>query len=99
MATDPGIGYKIVGVVTDVKGECSAGHKVGDKFNISCYDCGGLCGFFYHDSFPNLMTFQFGGTLPWWEGDTITVKCPDMDNQVTVKLERFDRPDNLHGKE
>jgi len=91
MATDPGIGFKILGIVTEVKGECSAGHKIGDQFDIGCYDCGGLCGFFYHDIFPNLMTFQFGGNLPWWEGDTITVKCPDMDNQVTVKLERSER--------
>jgi hypothetical protein len=42
-------------------------------------------------TFPNLSTFQFGGTLPWWEGDTIELQCPDSYNLVTSKLERFER--------
>ena len=91
MAADPGIGYKIKATITGVKGDCSAGHKEGEKFEISCYNCGGLCGFFYHDLFPSLMTFQFGGALPWWEGDSIEVQCPDPDNLVTMKLERIPR--------
>lgn len=91
MAIDPGLGYKLVATVVEVKGDCSAGHQVGDIFEISAYNTGGLCGFYYHDIFPNLMTFQFGGSLPWWEGDTITLGCPDPDNQVTIKLERTAR--------
>jgi len=91
MAEDPGMGYKIRATITGVKGECSAGHKAGESFELSCYNCGGLCGFFYHDLFPTLMTFQFGGSLPWWEGDSIEVQCPDPDNLVTMKLERKTR--------
>ena len=63
----------------------------GDTFEISCHDPGGLCGFFYHDVFPNLLAFQFGGNLPWWEGDTIELQCPDPYNLVTMKLERSKR--------
>jgi uncharacterized repeat protein (TIGR04076 family) len=37
------------------------------------------------------MTFQFGGNLPWWEGDTIQLQCPDSHNLVTMKLERSKR--------
>jgi len=91
MAEDPGYGYKIVATIIDSKGTCGAGHKVGDTFEISCHNTGGLCGWFYHDIFPSLQTFQFGGNLPWWEEDTIEVRCPDPYNLVTMKLERSKR--------
>ncbi len=91
MAKDPKVGKKVVATITGVKGECNAGHKVGDTFDISCHDTGGLCGFFYHDLFPSLSTFQFGGKLPWWEEDTIELECPDRYNLVSMKLERSDR--------
>ena len=91
MAEDPGIGYRVVATVTAAKGECSAGHRVGERFEISCHNPGGLCGFFYHDIFPNLSTFQFGGRLPWWKGETAEMGCPDPHNQVTIRLERFKR--------
>ncbi len=91
MALDPGIGHKVLATVIGAKGKCSAGHKVGDSFEISCHDPGGLCGFFYHDIFPSLSTFQFGGNLPWWQGDSIELSCPDHFNLVTLKLERSER--------
>jgi uncharacterized repeat protein (TIGR04076 family) len=91
MAKDPGVGQKVMATITGVKGECGAGHQEGDTFEISCYNPGGLCGFFYHDIFPNLSTFQFGGNLPWWRGNTIELRCPDPVNLVTIKFERFER--------
>jgi len=91
MANDPGIGYKVKATVIGAKGTCSADHKEGDTFEISCHNPNGLCGFFYHDIFPSLSTFQFGGNLPWWQGDTIQVSCPDSYNLVTMKLEREKR--------
>ena len=91
MANDPGIGFRVLATITGVKGNCNAGHQEGEAFEISCHNPGGLCGFFYHDIFPALMTFQFGGHLPWWEGDTIHVGCPDSHNLVTLKLERTKR--------
>ena len=91
MAKDPGIGYRMVAKIISVKGECSAGHKTGDTFEISCHDPAGLCGYFYHDIFPALSTFQFGGSLPWWQGDTIELACPDSDNLVKLRLTRTKR--------
>ncbi|MFC1533497.1 TIGR04076 family protein [Thermodesulfobacteriota bacterium] len=91
MADDPGIGYQIVATVIEGKGKCNAGHKEGDTFEISCHNPDGLCGFFYNSIFPSLQTFQFGGNLPWWEGDTIHAECPDRYNLVTMKLERSKR--------
>jgi len=91
MAEDPGIGYRIVAEVINAEGSCSAGHKAGDKMEISCHNPGKMCGWFYHDIFPDLCTFQFGGSLPWWNGDTIEVQCRDPYNLVTIKLERTKR--------
>jgi len=91
MAKDPEIGKKMIATVMDVKGDCSAGHVKGETFEICCHNPAGLCGFFFHDIFPSLSTFQFGGNLPWWEGDVIELQCPDSYNLVTLKLERFDR--------
>ena len=91
MANDPGLGYRIVATVISVGGHCSAGHGEGDTFEISCHNPAGLCGFFYHAIFPELSTFQFGGSLPWWQGNTIELQCPDPHNLVTLKLERTKR--------
>jgi len=91
MATEPGIGKKVLLTVKSVKGDCSAGHQSGESFEISCHNPGGLCGFFYHDIFPSLSTFQFGGNLPWWEGDEIELQCPDSANLVTITLKRSER--------
>ncbi len=88
MANEPKIGYRIAGVITDVKGICSAGHTKGETFEISCHNPSGLCGFFYHDIFPSLSTFQFGGSMPWWQEDTIELQCPDSQNLVTMRLTR-----------
>jgi uncharacterized repeat protein (TIGR04076 family) len=72
--------------VVEVKGECTAGHKKGDRFQISCYDSGGLCGFFYHDIFPSLSVMQYGGKYPWASQDELVLECADRHNLVTLKL-------------
>lgn len=74
--------------VISVKGQCSAGHKPGDTFEIGCWDTGALCGFFYHDIFPNLSVMQFGGEYPWGSGDELTLECPDRQNVVTIRIRR-----------
>ena len=62
------IGYRLIGTIKSVKGTCVAGHKVGDKLEISGHSSGGLCGFFYHDILPVVTMLQFGGGTqghPW----------------------------------
>ena len=80
--------FKITAIVTGLKGECAKGHKAGDKIELSAHDSGGLCGFFYHDIFPVLMMLQFGGSLPWMEGDVIKTECPDRGNILEIELRR-----------
>ena len=81
---------KIVGEIKEVKGHCTAQHKVGDKIELSCHNANGLCGFFYHDIFPTLQTLQFGGEFPWQpDPDIVSVECPDRHNLVTMELKRI----------
>ena len=92
MAKDPGLGYQVTATIKEVKGKCGAGHQAGETFEISCHNPAGLCGWFYHNIFPALQTFQFGGNLPWWKGDVIELTCPDPKHPVTIRLERKKRP-------
>lgn len=76
------------GVVKSIKGHCGAGHQVGQELIFSCWDPGGLCGFFYHDIFPNLAVLQFGGTFPWAPEGVLTLECPDRHNLVTLEVRK-----------
>ena len=82
--------YKIVGTIKDVKGRCNVKHKKGDVIELSGHDSGGLCGFFYHDIFPSIITLQFGGTFPWSQDpDIVELECPDRFNVVKIELKRI----------
>ena len=82
------LGYKVAGTVKSVKGRCSAGHKGGDKIELSAHNTGGLCGFFYHDIFPTVHLLQFGGQYPWGDPDGVQLECMDKYNAVTIALQR-----------
>ncbi len=82
------IGYKVIGTVKSMKGTCGWGHKVGDRIELSGHNTGGLCGFFYHDIFPDIIMLQFGGQYPWGDPDVMTVECRDRRNLVTLELRR-----------
>ncbi|MBW1785995.1 MAG: TIGR04076 family protein [Deltaproteobacteria bacterium] len=88
MATQPEGVPALKAEIIAVKGECSAGHGVGDRLQVGCWDTGGLCGFFYHDIFPNMNVMQFGGKYPWGSADEMTLECPDRDNAVTIRIRR-----------
>lgn len=92
MAADkPKHGYKVIGTIKSVKGHCNAGHKVGDKVEISTRKTAGLCGWFYYDMFPNIVMLQTGCD-PWGDGvrveKGILMRCADIDNEVTIELKR-----------
>ncbi len=87
MAKNPGFGKRLTAEVTGLKGKCSAGHKVGDTFELSMHDTGGLCGAFYHAIFPEINVMQFGGAYPWG-GDEMEFVCPDTFNLLKIKVRR-----------
>ena len=84
------IGFRVVGIIKEVKGSCSVGHKAGDELELSMYNTGGLCGAFYHDVFPYVLMLQMGGSFPaeWGEQDLIELDCMDKYNAVTIQLKR-----------
>lgn len=88
MAIDPGFGRKLKAEVIGLKGQCNAGHKPGDSFNVSCYDSGGTCGFLYNAIFPTLNVMQFDGSYPWGTDEAI-LNCPDSYNLLTIKVSRI----------
>lgn len=72
--------------VVSILKNCSAGHKVGDKFDINTHKTGGICGYCYHQMFPTLMNMCYQGQIPWYNNDEWTYKCPDSYNLVTFKV-------------
>jgi uncharacterized repeat protein (TIGR04076 family) len=84
------LGYRVVGTITSVKGHCNAGHKAGDRIELSGHSSGGLCGFLYHDIFPYVIMLQFGGGFPadWGDPDVIHMECLDKFNLVKIELKR-----------
>ena len=85
------LGYRVVGTIKAVKGTCSAGHKMGDKLELSGHNTAGLCGFFYHDIYPYIIMLQFGGSFPaeWGDQDVVELDCMDKWNLVTLELRRI----------
>jgi uncharacterized repeat protein (TIGR04076 family) len=79
---------RVVGTIKRAKGVCTIGHKVGDKFELSGYSSGGLCGYFYHDIFPFIIMLEYGGGYPWGDPDTMQWECIDKANAVTIELRR-----------
>ena len=83
---------KIIGTIKSIKGVCSAGHKVGDKIELSGRDSGGLCGYFYHNIFHYIVALQLGGSFPKeWGGDSDSAEfeCEDWHNSVRIELRRI----------
>ena len=93
MTKQPGFvdpGHKVEAEILSVKGNCSWGHKVGDKFDPSGHNTAGLCGFLYHDIFPYIIMLQFGGGFPpeWGDPKVVELECMDRANAVKVRLRR-----------
>jgi uncharacterized repeat protein (TIGR04076 family) len=88
--------FKLVGKIVKVNGECSAGHRVGEEFDLTLfseeadktYRTPNVCGFLYNAIFPYLVTLQFGGTFPWEKDkDKFLAGCPD-NYKVVVEIKR-----------
>ena len=91
MAGEKKIGFNVIGTIREVKGSCSAGHKVGDSMELSLHKTGGLCGAFYHDIYPYVVMLQMGGSFPdeWGEADVLELECMDRHNAVKIELRRI----------
>jgi len=90
--------YRLVSTILSLKGDCTAGHKVGEQIDLTIWDskkdearrAPPLCAFFYNMVFPYLAVLQFGGEFPWEEDkDSFQISCPDPVNQVTMEIKRI----------
>ncbi len=87
---------KVVLKIVSVKGTCSAGHFVGQEFDLSKDFMLGvsgnpkaLCPAAFHTIFPSWRVLRHGGEFPWEkESDVTTVACPDPLNPVIIELRR-----------
>jgi uncharacterized repeat protein (TIGR04076 family) len=61
---------------------CRFGYKVGDKWEVSCWESAEMCGLAYNAFFPFITMFQTGGKAVWKrseDGDDRVVRtCPDL---------------------
>jgi uncharacterized repeat protein (TIGR04076 family) len=86
----------LTGKIVEVKGECSAGHHVGEEFDLTlfsedatqAYRTPHVCAFLYDAIFPYLTVLQFSGTFPWEKDkDKFLASCPD-NNKVVIEIRR-----------
>ena len=82
--------YNVGAKVVAIKGDCSAGHKVGDEFVIGKHTPAGLCCSAFHMILPKAVVLMTGGQYSWQqEPDVISnLGCPDSSNLVLFDLKR-----------
>jgi hypothetical protein len=91
MAKDPGIGKKVTAKIISVNRKCTLVIRGVIHLRSVVITMVGCVDFCYRDIFPSLSTFQFGGNLPWWEGNTIQLQCPDSYNLATLESKISER--------
>ncbi len=88
--------YKIIIKVMEIRGsgKCSAGLKVGDKFEI---DKNGqpvpanFCGWAFNTLWPFITSMRYGGILPWEKDpNKAYISCPDPDSTVIFEISRVE---------
>jgi uncharacterized repeat protein (TIGR04076 family) len=81
--------YDVKVKVISQKGNCGAGHKVGDEWLISGKTPEGICLSAFNSLFASLRVLMFGGTFSWSDDpDATRVACPDAANPVVFELRR-----------
>ena len=88
---------KVILKIVSVKGNCAAGHRQGQEFDLSkeftlgsSPDGKFLCPSAFYAAYPQWRVLRFGGEFPWEENkDLAHVACPDAANPVTMELRRI----------
>jgi uncharacterized repeat protein (TIGR04076 family) len=78
--------------VISVERTCPNGHRVGEEHVVGGKTPEGICLGSFSACLPYLIALRFGASFPWEsEEGTITIACPDADNQVVWRLTRGPR--------
>jgi len=74
-----------------VKGECIAGHKVGDNWLIEGgKTVGGICMGAWTAIYPYVRALADGAEFHWAKDkDVVSLACPDAQNPVVFELRRL----------
>jgi len=84
-------GHKVRLKVIDVKsegGRCPNGHRIGDTYIVGGHTVKGICIGAFAACLPYVTTLRWDGSFPWEEEPrSLTVGCPDCENQVVWRLE------------
>lgn len=75
--------------VLEVKGDCGAGHSVGEEWVVQRFTPDGFCGSAYCSIYPDLKVLVFDGKIPWERDGKVRVCCSDCKNTVTFGLEKI----------
>lgn len=81
--------YDVKVKVVSQKGNCGAGHRVGDEWTIGDKTPAGICMYAFNALFSDWKVLKFSGTIPWeTDPDATRVACPDSANPVVFELRR-----------
>jgi len=82
--------YKVVITIKEVRGNCTAGHRVGDVFEVEGLHMtkGRMCNSALVAIYPRIFAMRFGAEIPWSKDDKILAGCPDPKNTVVFEISR-----------
>lgn len=88
---------RITAEIVSQCGHCSAGHRVGQTFDLGDGLVLGfagngqqLCPMAFYACVPYWRALRYGAEFPWEADGTVRVACPDPRNPVTLELCRTD---------
>jgi uncharacterized repeat protein (TIGR04076 family) len=84
-------GCCISAIVVLQKGECAAGHVVGDEVIFDGTSVQGkICIHAMYSLMPKVFAMMYGAEFPWLaDGDVSTHACPDAENPVIFEVRRI----------
>jgi uncharacterized repeat protein (TIGR04076 family) len=82
--------YDVEITVISQKGNCGAGHKVGDKWIVGHNTPGGICLSAYPAMLTSIDVLIYGGSFPWSQDPDVSgAVCPDPGNPVVFQIKRL----------
>ena len=87
--------------VVTTNGACPAGHKVGDKWDITFRETPeGMCTNAFMAALPFARVLMYGGSFDWRaDPDSVQVNCPEAKAQVVLELRREAVSNEFEGRQ
>jgi uncharacterized repeat protein (TIGR04076 family) len=83
---------EVIVKVVSQKGNCHAGHKVGEQWNIAPKTPEGICLGAFHTLCPAAMMLVSGAPITFGDdSNVVRIACPDAENPVVFELRRLQK--------